>query len=67
MLTYYLFTGTFDLFPCTGAPMIGSHPHFYGADPSILNSFESGIKPNKEKHAIYSFMEGVSVFFSSVQ
>lgn len=54
-----LFVGTFDMFPCVGAPMIGSQPHFYGTDPSLIANFESGIEPEKEKHATYMHFEMV--------
>lgn len=55
-----LFTGTFDMFACVGAPMLGSQPHFYGADPELVENFASGIEPNKDKHAIYMHFEMVS-------
>lgn len=57
--SFFWFIGTFDLFPCTGAPMIASQPHFYGADPALLRHFESGISPNKEEHAIFMHFEMV--------
>lgn len=50
--------GTFDLFKCAGSPMFGSHPHFYNADPSLLEKVE-GLSPNKENH-------GVTLLFESV-
>lgn len=53
-------TGTFDLFPCVGAPMIGSQPHFYDCDPSLAENFASGIEPIKEKHAIFLHFETVN-------
>lgn len=49
------------MFPCFGAPMIGSQPHFYGVDPSVLDDFESGVNPIKEKHAMYMHFEMVNV------
>lgn len=51
------FAGTFDLFPCLEAPLIASQPHFYGADETLLDNFESGINPVKEDHAIYMHFE----------
>lgn len=48
------------MFPCIGAPMIGSQPHFYGADPSLLEHFSGGISPNKEEHAIFLHFETVN-------
>lgn len=52
------------MFPCVGAPMIGSQPHFYGADPSLASKFETGIKPVKEDHAIYMHFEMVRMQLS---
>lgn len=49
------------MFPCIGAPMMGSQPHFYGADPSLVDNFASGINPNKEKHAIFMHFEMVKI------
>lgn len=51
--------GTFDLFPCIGAPMFGSLPHFLNADPSLLDNIE-GLSPNREEHAIFMHFETVS-------
>ncbi|XP_053938635.1 scavenger receptor class B member 1 isoform X2 [Cuculus canorus] len=34
------------------APMFISHPHFYNADPVLVNAVE-GLKPNKEQHALF--------------
>lgn len=53
--------GTFDLFRCVGAPMIGSLPHFYNCDPKLVENFAGGIQPNKEKHDIYMHFEIVSI------
>lgn len=49
------------MFPCIGAPMMGSQPHFYGADPSLVDNFASGINPNKEDHAIFMHFEMVKI------
>lgn len=49
--------GTFDLFRCTGTPMVGSMPHFYDGDPELVKNFESGINPKKEDHAIFMHFE----------
>lgn len=56
------------MFPCIGAPMMGSQPHFYGADPSLVDNFASGISPEKDKHAIFMHFEMVSIysFFQSL-
>lgn len=53
--------GTFDLFRCTGTPMFGSLPHFYGGDPQLVNNFASGLKPNKDEHAIFMHFELVRI------
>lgn len=53
--------GAFDLFRCTGLPMIATLPHFYMAE-ELLNNVESGLKPEKEKHAIIVYLEHVSFF-----
>uniref|UniRef100_A0A8B9I1Y9 Scavenger receptor class B member 1 n=1 Tax=Anser brachyrhynchus TaxID=132585 RepID=A0A8B9I1Y9_9AVES len=34
------------------APMFISHPHFYNADPSLVNAVE-GLHPSKEHHALF--------------
>lgn len=39
--------------PCHhDAPLYVSHPHFYGADPKLLEKFD-GLSPDKEKHGTY--------------
>lgn len=52
--------GTFDMFRCTGAPMIGSLPHFYQAE-QLLDGIESGLNPNKKDHGIDVYFEHVSL------
>lgn len=49
--------GTFDLFRCVGSPLIGTLPHFYLADPTLLANFASGLNPDKEKHGIFMHFE----------
>lgn len=44
-------SGTIDLMPCSGAPMIASQPHFYDSDPSLVYSV-NGLSPDKEKHSV---------------
>nr|XP_030141254.3 scavenger receptor class B member 1 isoform X1 [Taeniopygia guttata]XP_041575336.1 scavenger receptor class B member 1 isoform X1 [Taeniopygia guttata] len=34
------------------APMFISHPHFYNADPSLVNAVE-GLRPNKDQHGLF--------------
>lgn len=53
--------GTFDMFRCTGAPMIGSLPHFYQAE-QLLSGIESGLNPKHENHAIDIYIDLVSIF-----
>lgn len=45
--------------------MMGSQPHFYGADPSLVEKFASGISPDKDKHAIYMHFEMVIEIFKN--
>lgn len=58
--------GTFDLFRCVGSPLFGSLPHFYKADPKLVENFASGINPNKEEHDIYIHFEIVSFLVSNI-
>lgn len=51
--------GTIDLFPCLGVPITLSMPHFYNADPSLLDAVE-GLSPNKKDHEIFLKMELVN-------
>lgn len=53
--------GTFDLFRCVGSPLIGSLPHFYNADPQLVQNFAAGISPNETQHAIFMHFEIVSI------
>lgn len=48
--------GTFDLFPCLGVPLIGSHPHFWNADEEIFQNIK-GLHPDPKKHSIDVNME----------
>ncbi|XP_037037286.1 uncharacterized protein LOC119074990 [Bradysia coprophila] len=52
--------GTMDLFPCTSGPIVASMPHFYNGDPVLLEKVESGLEPNKDKHAIFLDFEIIS-------
>lgn len=47
------FKGTMDLFPCLGAPMTLSLPHFYKADPVLLEAMGVGLKPNPKEHETF--------------
>lgn len=52
--------GTFDLFKCTGAPLMASMPHFYNGEPSLLEGVD-GLSPDQSKHEIYVDFELVSM------
>lgn len=55
-----LFSGTFDLFRCSGVPMIASLPHFYKAE-QLLDGVASGLHPNKHDHGIEILLENVGL------
>ncbi|KAL7736287.1 hypothetical protein ACLKA6_002956 [Drosophila palustris] len=51
--------GTMDLLRCSGSPLIASLPHFYQADPKLLDDVE-GLSPSKDKHASILIFEQLS-------
>jgi scavenger receptor class B, member 1 len=54
--------GTMDLGPClSNVPMIASLPHFYDADPVLLEGVD-GLTPNRHDHDVYIHFELVSAF-----
>lgn len=53
--------GTFDLFHCVKAPLLGSKPHFYDADPELLTKFAGGLSPDESKHDLYVHLETVRI------
>ncbi|KAG6447788.1 hypothetical protein O3G_MSEX005186 [Manduca sexta] len=55
-----LLMGVFNLMPCQGAPAIASLPHFYLASEELLEYFEDGVKPDKEKHNTYVYIDPVT-------
>nr|QGW45469.1 sensory neuron membrane protein 1c [Bradysia odoriphaga] len=52
--------GTLDLFPCTEGPIVASMPHFFNGDPALLEKIDSGLVPDKDKHAIFLDFEIIS-------
>ncbi|KAH9628089.1 hypothetical protein HF086_018305 [Spodoptera exigua] len=49
--------GLQNISPCQyNAPVYLSFPHFYDADPALLEPFE-GLKPNKKKHETYFMIQ----------
>nr|AGF87120.1 sensory neuron membrane protein 2 [Agrotis ipsilon] len=52
-----LLMGLLNLMPCQGAPAIASLPHFYLASEELLDFFQSGIMPDKEKHKSYVYID----------
>ena len=54
-------SGVFDSSKCRfGAPVFISHPHFYQADPSYLDSIQSGLSPNASLHSTVFRVEPLS-------
>ncbi|XP_049865273.1 sensory neuron membrane protein 2-like [Pectinophora gossypiella] len=55
-----LIMGILNLMPCQGAPAIASLPHFYLASEELLEYFAEGVKPDKEKHNTYLYLDPVT-------
>lgn len=51
-----LYSGAIDLTECLEAPIVGTAPHFYGADP-VYNLMIDGTYPSPEKHQIFLELE----------
>lgn len=47
------------LYSPSDAPMFISHPHFYNADPSLVDAVE-GLHPSKEQHGLFLDVHPVS-------
>lgn len=52
--------GLLNLMPCQGAPALASLPHFYLGSEELLEYFQEGINPDKEKHNTYVHIDPVS-------
>ncbi|XP_055606895.1 sensory neuron membrane protein 1-like [Uranotaenia lowii] len=51
--------GTMDMSFCTGAPLLGSKPHFLDCDPKLINGVD-GLNPNVKDHDIYIYFDLLS-------
>lgn len=55
-----LLMGLLNLMPCQGAPAIASLPHFYLGSEELLDFFQGGINPDKEKHNTFVYIDPVT-------
>ncbi|KAL0883599.1 hypothetical protein ABMA27_015747 [Loxostege sticticalis] len=55
-----LIMGILNLMPCQDAPAIASLPHFYLASEELLEYFDGGVSPDKEKHNTFVYLEPVT-------
>ncbi|XP_023944614.1 sensory neuron membrane protein 2 [Bicyclus anynana] len=55
-----LLMGLINLAPCRGAPAIASLPHFYLGSEELLEYFEEGVKPEKEKHESFVYLDATT-------
>jgi hypothetical protein len=54
----------FGRYPCTGAPLLASKPHFLDADEKLVTDLD-GLKPDRNEHDLYLHLEMVSALFGS--
>ncbi|CAG9562912.1 unnamed protein product [Danaus chrysippus] len=52
-----LLMGLLNLNPCKNVPAILSLPHFYLASEELLEYFKGGVKPEREKHTTFAYLE----------
>ncbi|CAH2091641.1 unnamed protein product [Euphydryas editha] len=55
-----LLMGLLNINPCKNAPAIVSLPHFYLASEEILEYFDGGISPDREKHRSFVYLEATT-------
>ncbi|CAH2210519.1 jg10820 [Pararge aegeria aegeria] len=55
-----LLMGLLNLGPCKGAPAIASLPHFYLGSEELLEYFDGGISPDKEKHKSFVYLDATT-------
>lgn len=53
--------GSMDLSACLNAPLLATKPHFYEADPSLLENVH-GLSPSPDKHDIMVYIDMVKLF-----
>ncbi|XP_034825642.1 sensory neuron membrane protein 2-like [Maniola hyperantus] len=55
-----LLMGLLNMSPCKGAPALASLPHFYLGSEELLEYFDGGVSPNKEKHESYAYLDATT-------
>ncbi|XP_032512160.2 sensory neuron membrane protein 2-like [Danaus plexippus] len=55
-----LLMGVLNLNPCKNVPAILSLPHFYLASEELLEYFGGGVKPEREKHTTFAYLEATT-------
>ncbi|KAL3280955.1 hypothetical protein HHI36_004180 [Cryptolaemus montrouzieri] len=49
--------GVMDMYPCMGAPVLLSYPHFLYANPKYVNALDGDIKPDPKKHELFVLLD----------